>query len=107
MKKIFVQFLDHLKFYVKNVIKGNTKQIQQLKINYNIEDLMKIGEELTDISSDIEDINHKDKCQCCIGCVTRRKWRTKFIGDNIFSTLLRSCAYCPAKHQCRKHWHNC
>jgi hypothetical protein len=104
IEKNICSILGPFEILCQNIIKGNTKQIQELKMNYNIGDLMKIGEELTDISSDIEDLNHKDKCQCCIGCVTRRKWRTKFIGDNIFSALDRSCAYCPAKHQCRKYW---
>jgi saposin len=74
-------------------------------MDYDIEDLMEIGEELTDNSSDDEeDVNDGDKCQLCIARVTRRKRHMKFIGDLIFSVLFRSCNRCPARQQCRKHF---
>jgi hypothetical protein len=104
IEKNICSILGPFETLCQDVIHGNTKQIQALKMNYDIKDLMQIGEELTDTSSAIEDLTDVDKCQCCIARVTRRKSRTKFIGDNIFSALIQSCAYCPVKKQCRQYW---
>lgn len=82
----------------EDVIHGNTEDIQSLKMNYDIEDLMKIGEELTDNS------NITDKCRHCIARVSRRKRHIKLVGDGFYHAAIRSCNYCPAKHQCQQYW---
>ncbi|CAF3349410.1 unnamed protein product [Rotaria sp. Silwood2] len=90
----------------KSVVHGDTEQIQKLKINYDIKDLMKIDEELTENLSNSEDHDEfeLDKCKHCIFRIIRRKRHIKFIGDKVFIALIHSCKKCPAKHQCRRHW---
>ncbi|CAF3355329.1 unnamed protein product [Rotaria socialis] len=90
----------------KSIIHGDTKQIQELKINYDIKDLVQIEKQLTDNLSNTEDLDEptQDKCKHCLFRVTRRKRHTKFVGDKMFFSLIRSCQFCPAKHLCRRHW---
>ncbi|CAF5008828.1 unnamed protein product, partial [Rotaria sp. Silwood1] len=89
-----------------SVMHGDTEKIQKLKINYDIKDLMKIDEELTEDLSDSKDLDEpeQDKCKRCIFRIIRRKRHTKFIGDKIFIALIRSCKNCPAQYQCRRYW---
>ncbi|CAF3652448.1 unnamed protein product [Adineta steineri] len=91
----------------KNVIQGNTKEIQALKLNYDITDVLKIGEDLTEnlVNNEEHVACRKCKCRCCAFRVGQRKHRLQFKGNLIFSALIRSCDHCPAKQQCRKHWH--
>ncbi|UJR22649.1 hypothetical protein I4U23_025689 [Adineta vaga] len=89
----------------KSVVQGDTEQIQTLKMNYDIKDLIEISnDETTHESSETEDLDNRDKCQCCIRRVILRKRHIRFIGDAIFFSLIRSCRRCPAKQQCRRHW---
>ncbi|CAF0969540.1 unnamed protein product [Rotaria sordida] len=90
----------------KSVIHGDTKQIQKLKINYDIKDLMQIDDKLTENLSKTQDLDEfeHDKCKCCIFRIIRRKRHIKFLGDRIFISLIRSCKHCPTKHKCRHHW---
>jgi len=110
----------------KHVIQGNRKQIQTVKINYNIKDLMEIGEEMkngmkknffsaANISKFIFlfkyfthffrylDECNSDKCQCCIDQVNQKKGCAKSLGDKIIASFISACNYCPAKNQCTKY----
>lgn len=86
----------------KTIIHGNTEEIQAFEINYTLEDLDNVGDALIDTIADTEDDG--DKCKCCIARVIRKKERTKFIGDRIFSRLIQSCDRCSVKQQCVEHW---
>ncbi|CAF3793085.1 unnamed protein product [Rotaria sp. Silwood1] len=82
----------------KQTIHNNRKQIETVKINYNIKDLMQIGEQIKN------DECSRDKCQCCIDRINQKKECAKNITDNMISCFIRSCDYCPAKDQCQKYW---
>jgi len=74
----------------KDVIHGNTEHIQSLKMNYDIEEL-------------IENSNETNKCRRCIARAIQRKKHVKLVGDRFYDAAIQSCAYCPAKHQCRQY----
>ncbi|CAF1319414.1 unnamed protein product [Adineta ricciae] len=106
----------------KSVIQGDSKQIQALKLDYDIKEVMRIGDDLHDLLETDDfgkfpiskkdyrtgyfdlDESSDDKCQCCIRRIMRRKRAVRFIGDAVFFSLIRSCHRCPAKHLCRRYW---
>ena len=79
----------------KAVIRGDTEQIQRLELNYDVKDVMQIGEELAEPEC-------SEKCRCCMARVERKKRVVKFVGDAIYMSLMQSCDKCPAKQQCRR-----
>ncbi|UJR26418.1 hypothetical protein I4U23_007750 [Adineta vaga] len=90
----------------KQMIRGNRKQIETIKINYNIKDLMQIGEKKTTNFFTASNLNKcsQDKCQCCVDQVNQKKECAKGAVDNVISVFIRACDYCPSKDQCRKYW---
>jgi hypothetical protein len=56
IEKNICSTLGPFEILCKEVIQGDTKQIQALKMNYDIKDLMQIGEELTENLSNTEDL---------------------------------------------------
>ncbi len=106
----------------KQIIHGNRKQIQTAKINFNIKDLMQIGEKTTtnffsaaNLGKIITSLKYpasfvfyldkcsSDKCQCCIDKINQKKECAKNTVDKIISALTRACDYCPSKDQCRQY----
>ncbi|CAF1001411.1 unnamed protein product [Adineta ricciae] len=90
----------------KQMIRGNRKQIETTKINYNIRDLMQIGEKKTANFFTAAHLNecNRDKCQCCIDSINQKKECAKGTVDKVIAVFIRSCDYCPSKDQCRKYW---
>ncbi|CAF1099474.1 unnamed protein product [Adineta steineri] len=90
----------------KQMIHGNRKQIETIKINYNIKDLMHIGEKKGVNFFTAANLNEcsRDKCQCCVDQINQKKECAKATVDNIMSVFIRGCDYCPSKDQCRKYW---
>ncbi|CAF3582670.1 unnamed protein product [Rotaria socialis] len=94
----------------KQTIRGNRKQIETVKINYNVKDLMLIGEKLTNgmttnffNAANLNECN-RDKCQCCTNQVNQKKDCAKNMGDKLIASFIASCDYCPAKDKCQKYW---
>jgi hypothetical protein len=111
-------------------VHGNRKQIETSKINFNIRDLMQIGEghgKGSDLFSasrlsesmrvarcaacvascpNVIDVDacSNDRCQCCVDRIDRKKQCATSLSDSVFVALINSCDYCPSKTQCRQYW---
>ncbi|CAF3821446.1 unnamed protein product, partial [Rotaria sordida] len=86
----------------KQTIRANRKQIETVKINYNIKDLMQIGEQITNgkiknffTAANLNECS-RDRCQCCINRIDQKKECAKNIADKMISCFIHSCDYCPA-----------
>jgi len=110
LEKNFCEYLGPFQSLCKQTLQGNRKQIQTAKINFNIKDLMQIGEQFSNgltrnflSAANLAECN-RDKCQCCIDRVNQKKDCWKTFGDKLFDSFSQTCAYCPAKQQCQQYW---
>ena len=107
----------------RQMVRGQRKLIETVKINYNIRDLMQIGEKgirskfftaafLGKLRNDRRVVLlcflysaecKRDQCQCCVNEVGEKKESMKSIGDRTISIFIRSCDYCPEKDQCKNY----
>lgn len=91
----------------KQVLHGNHEQVQTVKINDNIRDLLHIGEDKTSVnllSAANQAECSRDGCQCCINRIEGKKTCLKNLAIQVFTVLIKSCDYCPSKDSCRKYW---
>ena len=112
----------------KQILHGNHKQVQTVKINDNIRDLLHIGVEKNSINL-LSAVNQgrivdfdcrsngemivcvcctaecsRDGCQCCINRIDGKKECLTNLANQVFDVLIKSCDYCPSKDQCRQYW---